>query len=332
MGRFAYIPLDFEKNLAMGLEREMLIKRSTDDLYVLDDFKVPVSATITLKEGIKDIEKGLDEAYRQIRELNQRFFQYINQSKELSEKLEEYIRRGYNDLFKRIEYLRQYTLNLDKYYREIEAYFNHNKIQIDDTFKNYEVAVKKILDTSNTRYNEANNLYGDYVSWNADYLAKLDKINKDIKVMQTEIAKKIEKLVPGHGSWNSEYNTKQVIKVRCHGYVYWMSNNPYTIYTGDSWWIPKPPPVSDFMGMERPIWSRMYITPDGTGLTPQRFSEILKPYGWSNYIVYSEWNGGVLHGEFISETPLRNTYARRNDIIYEMDWEVGSVEYSSLQL
>lgn len=63
MSRFAYIPLNFDK-ITEGTEREISIKRDSKDLYVLNDYKVPVSMTSKLREEIigKDtIAKNLYE-------------------------------------------------------------------------------------------------------------------------------------------------------------------------------------------------------------------------------------------------------------------------------
>ena len=315
MSRFSFIPLKYEK-LSEGLERELLIKSDTDDIYVLDDYKIPVSATSTLRGEVNEL-KG-DVANLVSKSVN--LLEEYNIEKEKLEgannKLDSMVDRLGNDLLKRINGLEDYSIYLDGFYKEISTNFNELKKQIEDTVDNYYSDLDKTLNDINRKYEENLNIYNKYESNKNQYENVISNMENEISNLKNELPKKLQSMGSGSGSYDGIINVNKVVVRQKTSWYRWLSNSP-TIYPGNRIANSYNDGLQWGRYNENPIKPDWFVTsnPDNG---PYNINDFKGPSNNVNQnLIRWYWDGPVDSSGFTSDTGHFNRYGRKVKCVYE---------------
>jgi hypothetical protein len=315
MSRFSYIPLKFEE-LSKGLERELLIKSDTDDIYVLDDYKIPVSATNTLRGKVNELKADVtglvDKSVSVLGEYQIEKEKLQKEGNNL-DKLEDKLG---NDLMKRINGLEDFSNYLEGYYEEVEESFNQLKKQIEDTVDNYYNSLEEIITDTNRRYEENLDIYNKFEENKHQYEQALDRVEQEIGDIKEELPKKLQSMGGGSGSFDGTIEaSKEVVRQKTSWYR-WLSNSS-TIYPGNriansfndglQWGRFTQPPI-------KPEWFNAR-NPDGN---PYNIEDFRGPSNDENrYLIRWEWDGPLMNTGFTSSTGYYNKYGRKVRCVYE---------------
>lgn len=312
MGRYSYIPLNYN-NLGVGSEREILIKRGDKhgDLYLLDDYKVPVSITSYLHDNVDGLDNGVKELVKDSYDLQIKFQGYIKELITLGEKIDKLIKESENEIYSRITGLEAYKNYLKSYYLEVNDSYNDIVKQLRDTLNNYKGDVTGIVNAIQTKYNNCIPLYNRYVTLCDTYWNKLTSMETEMNAIIQKLSLKMERLGEGSGSFsgNKDVTVDKVIELTT--WVYWMSNSEYGPWYGGSW--DDPPMIPDLYGG---IWRPIFWTDGYT-------AEELRPMFTQDDLAACYWGGPLLHKYwFVSSTPLLNCYARQCNMLYRKTIQV----------
>lgn len=331
MSRFAYIPLNFDK-ITEGTEREISIKRDSKDLYVLNDYKVPVSMTSKLREEIIGKDTIAKNLYEDILNIEAHYKSCVIRISNLGFEIDDLIEKTENDLFDRITSLESYKEYLKQRYQQIYESFQDIKKLLEDTLNSYKENISAFLEMLKIKYNKAKLKYDEYVKLEQNYLNKIITMENEITELKRLLALKLNKLGTGSGSFEGEKDTTVTKTETFTGWFYWMSNNP-TTYPGDDYrgyyFSVSPPDIPrDFVGGVydlNPIskWGARIISKpaDMTAEQAVNFfktgSRLVSIYWYYNYV---EGKG------YISHTGLYNQYGKRCAMTYAKERTVGGKE------
>lgn len=336
MGRFSYIPLAFDQ-ISMGTCRELSLDMLNQDLYMLDDYQVPTSATKTFREYFPDKDDIIEELYNNILLLEAEFKNYVIRMNNLSYDIDNVIEQAHNDLFQRITTLESYKEYLKNRYQQIyDAYINVKNL-LNEMLQTYKEDITAFLNSLKVKYNTANEKYNLYVSYETEYLNKIIQMEQEIEQMKKDLELKLNKLGQGSGSFSGSKTVQKIERATFTAWFYWMSNNRVT-YPGDdyAWYnfADSPPDIpSDFIGGVfdlTPVsnWQNRIISKpaDMTAVEAVNFFKT----GSTLTAIY--WSGGVEGRGYISDTNLYNQYAKKCVMSYAKDRTISVTEYFSYQV
>lgn len=329
MSRYAYIPLDFSK-IEQGLEREILIKRDTDDLFVLDDYKVPVSSTKNLRKDIEGIEDGVDEMFTDMEGLENKFRGYIEEIIKLGITLDELIESTENNYFVRIIGLESYKNYLQTLFEEVQKSFIDIKDKLDSVVRNYKEDLKIILDAVRPRYTSNQTLYNKFSNYEVEYKAQIISMENEIAIIKQKLTLKMLKLGTGSGSFSGSKLVDTTVTLQFGCWFYWLSNNPNTVYYGDSWYSPPRIP-EDYTGVNNQYNARIWYKPPQWS-DRETIDNFRGNQNSQEFLVSCSWNGPVVDGGYISETPLYNKYGRRCDLLYQKSFGSKETRYFNYEV
>lgn len=331
MSRFAYIPLDFD-NIDLGIERELSLDKANKDLYILDDYKVPVSVTHTLRQEITDKDEVAKKLFNDLDELEFTYKEYLKRLNNLGYDIDKLIYETESNLFSRIDNLENYKNYLkDRYDQFYESYTNI-KNYLSKTLNTYKENVEALLNLLKIRYNSAKNKYDKYVIYENEYITKITEMENEIKKLKELLELKLNKLGAGQGSFSGQKTVSKTVGGIFIGWFYWMSNNP-TIYPGRGAWsrFSTSPPATprDFCGgvltnRSRATWYKRVIQYPTEAFNSVEAAVDFFKTGSTLVSVY--WIGGVESNGYISETGIFNQYAKKCAVKYSKNITVSTTE------
>lgn len=323
MGRYSYIPLYFE-NLTQGLEREIVIKRDTDDIYVLDDYKIPVSATKDLKKNTSELNKNISSLLDKSEQLVNDYLEQKDRLIISKDKLDDLINLGENDYFKRINGLEDYSDYLKGFYNEVKEGFNDLKGNLDDMVQTYYNDLDSILLSVRNKYNNSLSLYNTYVSYKNQHDSIVTSIENDIIELKRKLPLKLKKLGVGSGTWDGTITIGGKVVKRAVSQFRWMSSSS-THYPGNI--------IADNMNGYETAWFK-YKSPQphkpeffvSSNVISGNINDFRGPSNNENkYLARWSWKDGAnaapLKGNFVSDTGYRNSYAKWVTCEYEREFD-----------
>lgn len=318
MSRFSFIPLEFEK-LSDGLEREIVLKKDTSDLYILDDYKIPVSSTSNLKGNVNDLKTDVTTLVTKSESLKQEYILEKDRVIRNSNIINELITEGERNHFKRINGLEGYNVYLDGYRQEISIGLQDFKQKIEDMVNIYYSDLTTTINNVTNRYNSNLSLYNTYVGYKTSYESILTVMEGEIDKLYIELAKKLKKLGEGSGKYDGTIvqDTRVMKKLTC--WFRWLSNSN-SVYPGPrlansfndglswySYYDSKPLKPYFFAGDSNPSSSN--------------YNDWKGPAGNENaYLVSYYWDGPLLSDGFISNSGHYNKFGRRITCIYQREF------------
>lgn len=314
MSRFAFIPLEFT-NLTQGLEREIVLKKDTQDIYILDDFKIPVSSTSNLKNAVQEI-KSNTTTLENISEIMKE--EYIfEKDRILSETnyLNELIHEGESNHFKRINGLEDYQLYLESYRQEINISLEDFKKQIEDMVNIYYADLSSTISSAQSKYNSNKTLYDTYVSYKNTYKNKLSTMESEIATLERELELKLKKLGAGSGSFDTTISKTETVTKEATSWFRWLSNST-SVYPGDriansmsdggSWWS---------YSASKPLKPTTWFVDSNASSNIDDFEG---PSDNPNkYMVNWYWSGSLSSAGFVSSDGIFNQYGRKVVCVYQ---------------
>lgn len=326
MGRYSYIPLEFEK-LEEGSEREILLKKDTKDIYILDDYKVPVSITNYLHKEADLLKEGISIMEADINSLEIDYRKYVATAIEFGERLDELISKSEHEILNRIQELEYYEKYIQDYFQQINSEWEELKKNLNSIIDNYKADLSNILKMIQNKYNTANSLYENYYELYENYLSTLNTMETEITTLYKKLAGKMYKLGTGSGSFKGSITVSYQEVAECITWIFWLSNSTiYQPWTPVRKWTDPPRAVQSFGGG---VWRPLSYPSDMTSSEAYTWFSSTFP-GETTYIG-SYWTTGVLldaencpaefssylhNGRFVSGTPTRNRYAKQASNVY----------------
>lgn len=321
MGRYSYIPLHFE-NLESGLEREIIIKSDTDDIYVLDDYKIPVSATKDLRKNVNELEQNVDNLLDKSDDLVEDYLEQKDRLIVSKDKLDDLIDLGENDYFKRINGLEDYSKYLKSFYAEVKQSFDDMTGNLNDMVDTYIADLDSILLAVRNKYNNSLSLYNTYVSYKNQHNSAVTSMENDINELKRKLPLKLKKLGVGSGTWDGTITVGGKVVKRATSGFRWLSNSS-THYPGNV--------ITD--NMNYTAWFK-YKSPQphkpdsfiNNNVTSGNIEDFRGPANDVNkYLVRWSWRDGnddpPIKGNYVSDTGYRNTYAKWVTCEYEKEFD-----------
>lgn len=346
MARYALIPLKFQE-MDKGLERELMIDRESKDLYVLDDYKIPLSITAIIRDDIEGLDDKAKELYMHMKSLEGQYYEKLIHIFNLEHDLDELIYLCETDLFKRIEKLVKRTDYLEERLGEIKESFEDIKKYMDEILNKYKEDLDKILDMIEAKYRKAKSLLDLYKQWIENYRKKIEELKKEIKEIDDKLKLKLDKLGKGKGSFNGKVKKTRTVKYTMKCTFHWLSDNT-TSYPGRDdppgsgnaicWhrYDESIPDRPNFFAARRSFQGELYCPEwDREKFTSAEESWNTFNSGWitsptpepnGNQNTYSigptqlvslYWDGVVVEMWAISHTSLLNQFGRNVILVYE---------------
>lgn len=341
MARYALIPLEFQE-LDKGLERELVIDRTKGDLYILDDYKIPLSITAMIRDAVNGMDDKAKSLYDKIKQQEGLYYDKVVKIMNLGHELDDLIYNCETGLFKRIESLNQKSNYLDERFGEVKASFENIKSYLDDEFNKYIADMGDLLKMIRDRYNKANELYLKYLEWVKKFKETIEKMRREITTLDNKIKLKLDKLGNGSGDFSGHVEVTKVKVYYLETWFYWLSDNPITYPGRDDYRHPGTGQVGPFPYSLSPPCRPNYFAA-GVGARnvvegsydKKRFKTKEEAYeifetGWNNGIINTRgdtklksirWEGQVLPGSFLSHTSTWNDYGKKCVIRYELKIE-----------
>lgn len=343
MSRFAYIPLNFD-NITLGIERELSIKRDTKDLFILDDYKVPVSATANIRELFEKNDIVAHNVLDDTIQLEIRHKSYIKEISNLGYEIDKLIESFNNETFNRIEALGTYQKYLNTRFIQIDKTYNLLKSELEVTFNSYKENLNTILEMIETRYNQGVIKVATYNAYCLTYNQMITEMEHEVQTLFDTIKSKVVKLGTGSGSYSGSKTVSTTKKVRLITMFRWLSNNTSTYPGHDYKWYnysTSPPDNPNNFGAGKlsndstiSSWVREW---DSTyyGSMLEAVKDFRGDYNGGTPVGLHSlwWNGGVISGPtnswegFISESGIFNQYGKEVYLCYYKDVTVNTTEY-----
>lgn len=318
MSRFSFIPLEFEK-LSEGLEREIVLKKDTSDIYILDDYKVPVSSTSNLKGSVNDLKIGVTSLVTKSENLKQEYILEKDRVIRNSNNLNDLITEGESNHFKRVNGLEDYNTYLEGYHKEIEISLLDFKQKIEDMVNIYYSDLTTTINSVTNKYNSNLELYNVYVGYKTSYDSAINSMEREIDVLYNELATKLKKLGEGSGKYDGTIVQDTRVTKELTSWFRWLSNSP-TVYPG--------PRVADsfedglsWYRYDNPKPLKPYFFAGDYNPSQSNYSDWEGPSGNPNaYLVAYYWDGPLENTGFTSETNHYNKYGRKIKCIYQREF------------
>lgn len=224
MGRFSYIPLEIQ-NINDGLEREIMLDYANQDLYVLDDYKVPVSITKDLKIQFNNIRERTNILLDKSRKL-------MADSQDMVDKLDGYA----ENLYQKWEYF-ETTLKpradkvitnvsfLVDWGNEIERDVDNNIRRLNNMFNGFNNSILSLYNKMKSRYDKCFKLVEQYQLWIDEYYKEAYKFYELELQMSDGLYRKMNGLGKSTGSYNfgshKEYTTRKSFTVYLYSDFAW---------------------------------------------------------------------------------------------------------------
>jgi hypothetical protein len=332
MSRYAYIPLDYD-NIDEGLERELVLDYKNRDLYVLDDYKIPVSATKSCRKDSIELSKNVENLENDFLSIKNTIDNYVSEILNISDEFYNQIYQNSNSYI----YYSDFIEYITTYKSEIDASIDSFADNSSSILNNYNTTVNSFLDSLSSDIEKANKKLEDYQQKVNTYQTFMLNLNNECTEMSMTIDSKMNKntLETGSGTYSykfsEEKSTTRTYTAKSH--FSWMSNSSKTYPANDKGaykWTDSPQKPATLYGMGDSLFSdcpgtkkKYYEVVIDSITYPSKYKDLKTgcTYFTVNDLKSYKWEKGnkasPIHKNVTSTTPLKNTYYKKVNLIYQ---------------